>query len=97
MMSIPARSRSRIASSVASSWAASSQGSARAISMKTQVRKCRTDASGDGLRRFRLGIAHAGDAEDHGLVAEAVEGREIEVGLGSFDRDLLDLRGHELG
>ena len=57
----------------------------------------RTDAAGDGLRRLRLGVAHIDDAEDHGLVAEAVEGRQIEVGLGGFDRDLLDLRCRELG
>jgi hypothetical protein len=34
---------------------------------------------------------------DHGLVAEAVEGFKIEIGLGGVDRDLLDLRGRELG
>jgi len=57
------------------------------------VRECRADAGGDGLRRLRRGVAHA----DHGLVAEAVEGGEIEIGLGDLDRDLLDLRGRELG
>ena len=39
-----------------------------------QVLERRADAGGDRLRRFRLGVAHADDAEDHGLVAEAVEG-----------------------
>jgi hypothetical protein len=47
------------------------------------------------LQRLRLGIAHADDGEDHGLVAAAVESRGIEIGLGSFDRDLLDSRGGE--
>jgi len=55
------------------------------------------NAGGDGFRRLRLRVAHADDAKDHGLVAEAVESREIEIGLGGFDRDLLDLRGRELG
>ena len=49
-----------------------------------------TDAGGDGHRRFRFGVAHIDDAKDHGFVAKAVEGREIEIGLGSLDRDLLD-------
>ena len=44
-----------------------------------QVFECRADAGGDGLRRFRRGIVHADDAEDHGLVVEVVEGREIEI------------------
>lgn len=34
-----------------------------------------------GLERFRLAVAHIDDAEDHGLVAESVEGLKIEVGL----------------
>ena len=55
-----------------------------------QVPQCCTDAGGDGLRRFRFGVAHIDDSKDHGLVAETVEGREIEIGLGSLDRDLLD-------
>ena len=56
-----------------------------------EVVERRADASGDGLRRFRFGVAHADDAENHPLVAEAVEGCQIEVGLGRFDRDLVDL------
>jgi hypothetical protein len=59
--------------------------------------ECRTDAGGDGVRRLRLGVAHANDAEDYGLVAEAGEGCEIEMGLGRFDRDLVELRCRELG
>jgi hypothetical protein len=55
------------------------------------------DAGGDGLRRLRHGGAHADHAEDHGLVTEAVEGFQIEIGLGGFDRDLLDPAGGELG
>jgi hypothetical protein len=54
------------------------------------VREGGADAGGNGFRRLGLGVAHADDAEDHGLVAEAVKGRQIELGLGGFDRDLLD-------
>ena len=43
------------------------------------------------VRRLRLGLAHADHAKDHGFVAEAVEGRKIEIGLGGFDRNLVDL------
>src|SRR5271167_4826132 len=64
--------------------------------LRWQVGEGGTDAGRDGLCRLRLGVAHADDAEDHGLVAEAVEGGEIEIGLGGLDRDLLDLRGREL-
>jgi hypothetical protein len=49
-------------------------------SLRRQMREYRTDAGGDGLRRLRLGVAQTDDAKDHGLVAEAVEGREIEIG-----------------
>jgi hypothetical protein len=61
-----------------------------------QVREGDADADGDGFRRLGLGVAHADDAKDHGLVAEAVKGRQIEIGLSGFDRDLLDLRGGQL-
>jgi pimeloyl-ACP methyl ester carboxylesterase len=61
--------------------------------LRRQVREGRADAGGDGLRCLRLRVAHADDAEDHGLVAEAVDGGEIEIGLGGFDRDLLDPGG----
>src|SRR5215469_6610909 len=64
---------------------------------RRQVLECRTDTGGDGLGRFRLGVAHADHAKDHGLVAEPVEGLEIEIGLSGFDRDLLNLRGRKLG
>ena len=47
------------------------------------------DAGGDHLRGLRLGVAHANDTKDHGLVAEPVERREVGIGLGGFDRDLL--------
>jgi hypothetical protein len=57
-----------------------------------QMLEGRADAGGDGLGCLGLGVAaHADRAKDHGLVAEPVEGREIEVGLGGFDRDLIDL------
>jgi len=55
-----------------------------------------TDAGGNGLRRLALGVAHADHAEDHSLVAEVVEGREIEIRLGRLDRDLIDPAGGEL-
>ena len=42
----------------------------------------------DGFGGLGLRIAHADDAKDDGLVAEPVEGGEIEVGLGRLDRDL---------
>src|SRR5271166_4784930 len=62
------------------------------LPLRRKMRECGADAGGDGFRGLRLGVAHADDAEDHGLVAEAVEGGEIEIGLGGLDRDLLDLR-----
>ena len=65
--------------------------------LRRQVYQCGADAGGEGLGRLGLPVAHADDGEDHGLVAEAVEVREIEIGAGGFDRDLLDLRGGELG
>ena len=44
-----------------------------------QVREGGTDAGGHCLGRLRVGFAHADDAEDHGLAAEAIEGREVEI------------------
>ena len=52
-------------------------------------------ATVSGVSRVR--VTYADDAEDHGLAPEAVESGEVEIGLGRFDRDLLDLRGRELG
>src|ERR1700758_2571392 len=43
------------------------------------------DAGCNGFRRLRLRVAHADDAENDGLVAEPVEGREIEVRLRCLD------------
>jgi len=52
---------------------------------RRQVGEGTADAGRDDLHGLRLGIAHADEAEDHGLVAEPVEGREVEVGLGGLD------------
>jgi len=65
--------------------------------LRRQVLERGTDAGGDHFRSFRLGVAHADHSEYHGLVAEAGESRQVEIGLGGLDRDLLDLRGRELG
>ena len=56
-----------------------------------QVLESGADAAGDSLGCLRRGVTHAYDAKDHGLVAEPVESGEIEVGLGGFERDLLNL------
>ena len=59
--------------------------------LRRQILEGRTNAGGDGLRWLGLGVIHSDDAaKDHGLVIEAGEGGQIEIGLGGFDRDLLD-------
>ena len=61
------------------------------ITLRRQMLEGRTNAGGDGLRWLGLGVIHSDDAaKDHGLVIEAGEGGQIEIGLGGFDRDLLD-------
>jgi hypothetical protein len=61
------------------------------------VRERGAAAGGDHFRSFRLWVAHADHAKDHDLVAEGVEGCEIETGLGGFDRNLIDPRARRFG